>query len=227
MTVEEPGVGTRAWGRADDRARHVGSAHPAPEGGQAVGIEGGYAPHMPVLPSGDPKASQAGIEIRPAAPDELDMLSAAFPDRPRVLHEERLLHQEEGHGPYLIAWDRGEPVGHIQVQLPDDRDLDSILEGRGAAWGEDLWVRPEARGRWVGPALMRGLEREARRARAPGVVFFVGVDQGYAAARAIYRWMGWRERHAEPFIESATLERDDGGSDVYVEVITMWEKRLA
>ncbi|MGZ8619334.1 MAG: GNAT family N-acetyltransferase [Actinomycetota bacterium] len=106
-------------------------------------------------------ASDVGIEVRPAATSELDVLCAAFPDRPRVLHEERLFHQIEGHGPYLIAWFRGEPVGHIQLQLPDERDLDSMLEGRGAAWGEDLWVRPDARGRWIGPVLMRALETEA------------------------------------------------------------------
>ncbi|MGZ5288975.1 MAG: N-acetyltransferase family protein [Actinomycetota bacterium] len=171
-------------------------------------------------------ASDVGIEVRPAATSELDVLCAAFPDRPRVLHEERLFHQIEGHGPYLIAWFRGEPVGHIQLQLPDERDLDSMLEGRGAAWGEDLWVRPDARGRWIGPVLMRALETEARRAGVSRTAFFVGVDRGYTAARVIYRWMGWRERRSEPFIESATLPRDDGGTDVYVEMVTLWEKDL-
>jgi GNAT superfamily N-acetyltransferase len=173
-----------------------------------------------------PSDRPTGIDVRVAGLDELDVLCAAFPDRPRVLHEERLLHQENGHGPYLIAWMDGEPVGHLQLQLPDERDLDSMLEGRGAAWAEDLWVTPEARGRWAGPALMRTLEGEARRAGVARVVFFAGIDEGYAAARAIYGWMGWRERRPEPFIESATLPRDDGGADVYVEILTMWEKDL-
>jgi GNAT superfamily N-acetyltransferase len=189
-----------------------------------------YAPAMPPCPSGDPDESMASdvdIEVRPADPRQLDELCAAFPDRPRLLHEERLIHQEQGHGPYLIAWLRGEPVGHIQLQLPDDRDLDSMLEGRGAAWGEDLWVTPTARGRWAGPALMRALEAEARRAGVPRIVFFVGIDRGYAAARAIYTWMGWRERRREPFIESGTLPRDDGRTDVYLELLTLWEKSLA
>lgn len=166
------------------------------------------------------------LEVRPARPGELDELCAAFPDRPRVLHEERLGHQEAGHGRYLIAWLDDEPVGHIELQFPDERDLDSMLEGRGAAWVEDLWVTPSARGRWIGPALMRRVEREARRSEIPRLVFFAGTHQGYAAARAIYSWMGWRERRPEPFIESATLARDDGGSDVYTEVLTMWEKDL-
>ena len=164
--------------------------------------------------------------MRPAKPDEIDMLCAAFPARPRVLHEERLLHQEIGHGSYLIAWLDGEPVGHIQLQLPDERDLDSVLEGRGGAWGEDLWVTPAARGRWIGPALLRRLEIEARRAGVFRVVFFAGVDHRYSAGRAIYAWMGWRERRHEPFIESGTLQRDDGGHDVYLELMTMWEKEL-
>ena len=166
------------------------------------------------------------LEVRRATAGELDVLCAAFPDRPRMLHEERLLHQQDGHGPYLIAWLEGEAVGHVQLQLPDERDLDSMLEGRGAAWGEDLWVTPSARGRWIGPALMRGLEMEARGAAVARMVFFAGIDDGYAAARAIYTWMGWRERLPEPFIESATLPRDDGGSDVYLEMLTMWEKDL-
>ena len=154
------------------------------------------------------------------------MLAAAFPDRPLALHEERLLHQDDGHGPYLVAWLEGEPVGHVQLQLPDERDLDSMLEGRGAAWGEDLWVKPSARGRWIGPALMRRLEMEARRAGQERIVLFAGIDRGYAAARAIYAWMGWRERRPEPFIESGTLPRDDGGSDMYLDVLTLWEKDL-
>ena len=189
----------------------------------------GYAAAMSESSSRDPAsgiATDVGIEVRPAASWELDLLCAAFPDRPRLLHEERLVHQEQGHGPYLVAWLRGEPVGHIQLQLPDERDLDSMLEGRGAAWGEDLWVRPDARGRWIGPVLMRALEAEARRAGVPRIVLFVGIDRGYAAARAIYRWMGWRERRSEPFIESATLPRDDGGVDSYVETVTLWEKDL-
>jgi GNAT superfamily N-acetyltransferase len=165
-------------------------------------------------------------QIRRAAPSELDVLCAAFADRPRGLHEERLLHQEDGHGPYLIAWLEGEPVGHVQLQLPDERDLDSMLEGRGAAWGEDLFVTPTARGRWIGPALMRSLEREARAAGIDRLIFFVGIDRGYAAARAIYAWMGFRQRRPEPLIESATLPREDGGSDVYVETVTIWEKDL-
>jgi hypothetical protein len=52
------------------------------------------------------------------------------------------------------------------------------------------------------------------------------VRDDYVAARAIYGWMGWSERRSEPFIESGTLERDDGGADAYVEVVTMWEKDL-
>lgn len=167
-----------------------------------------------------------GLEVRRATQGQLNVLCAAFPERPRVLHEERLLHQDHGHGPYLIAWLNGEPVGHIQLQLPDERDLDSMLEGRGAAWGEDLWVTPSARGRWIGPALMRSMETEARRARVERLVFFVGIGPDYAAARAIYTWMGWRERRSEPFIEAARLLRDDGGSDAYLEVLTMWEKDL-
>ncbi len=169
----------------------------------------------------------SGLQVRRARRGELDALCVAFPDRPRTLHEERLIHQEDGHGPYLIAWLEGEPVGHVQLQLPDERDLDSMLEGRGAAWGEDLWVTPSARGRWIGPRLMRGLEMEARQAGVARMVFFAGIDDGYAAARAIYTWMGWRERLQEPFIESATLPRDDGGSDIYLEVLTLWEKDLS
>ncbi len=170
--------------------------------------------------------SSPKLEVRPGTLEELDVLCAAFPDRPRVLHEERVLHQEDGHGPYLIAWLDGEPVGHVQLQLPDERDLDSMLEGRGGAWAEDFWVTPSARGRWIGPALMRAVEMEARSARVARMVFFAGVGHDYAAARAIYRWMGWQERRGEPFIESATLPRDNGGNDVYLEVVTMWEKDL-
>ncbi|HEY1332236.1 MAG TPA: GNAT family N-acetyltransferase [Actinomycetota bacterium] len=167
----------------------------------------------------------AGLEVRRARREELDVICAGFPGRARTLHEQRLSQQEDGYGPYLIAWLGDEPVGHIQLQLPDERDLDSMLEGRGAAWAEDLWVQPSARGRWIGPALMRAMEAEARDIGVKRLVFFVGISPDYAAARAIYRWMGYRER-PEPFIESATVPHGDGDVRVYVEVVTMWDKDL-
>ena len=52
---------------------------------------------------------------------------------------------------------------------------------------------------------MRGMEIEARHAGVARLVFFVGIDPGYAAARAIYTWMGWRERRPEPFMESGSF----------------------
>jgi GNAT superfamily N-acetyltransferase len=166
------------------------------------------------------------LRIRRAEPAELEELCSAFPARPQALHEERLWMQEQGHGTYLIAWLDGRPVGHIEVQFPDERDLDSMLEGRGGAWGEDLWVDPSARGRWIGPALMRSMEREARSAGARRLVFFAGIDTSFAAARAIYRWMGWSERSPEPLIESA-LRPGLGGDEPYLEIVTLWEKELS
>jgi GNAT superfamily N-acetyltransferase len=208
------GHGPRAHGASRMMVSHTVSPLFDPAGGTEDG-----GPNMTATDR------SPGFEIHPARADELDAISAAFPDRPRSLHEERFLQQEDGHGPYLIAWLGSEAVGHIQLQLPDERDLDAMLEGRGAAWAEDLWVNAPARGRWIGPALMRTMEREARRAGVERLVFFAGIGPHFAAARAIYRWMRWHER-PEPFIESATLQRDDGGLDVYVEVVTMWEKDL-
>jgi GNAT superfamily N-acetyltransferase len=165
------------------------------------------------------------LAVRPLSREDLAMVCEALPRRVAWLHEERLTQQEEGHGPYLIAWLGDRAVGHIQLQLPDERDLDAMLEARGAAWAEDLWVVPEARGRWAGPALMRHLEAEARRAGVRRVVFFAGVDAGYAAARAIYRWMGWRERPGR-FVESARIPGRDDREHPIVEVVTMWEKEV-
>jgi GNAT superfamily N-acetyltransferase len=167
----------------------------------------------------------AGPEVRPLSREDLALVCEALPARAAWLHEERLAQQEGGHGPYLVAWFDGRPVGHVQLQLPHERDLDAMLESRGAAWAEDLWVAPEARGRWAGPTLMRHLEAEARRARIDRVVFFAGVAEGYAAARAIYRWMGWRERPGR-FVESALIPDEDGRDRPVVEIVTMWEKEV-
>jgi GNAT superfamily N-acetyltransferase len=175
----------------------------------------------------DARASEgATVEIRWASAEDLPAIAVAFPGRAESLHEERLAHQEAGHGPYLIAWLDGAPAGHVQLQLPDERDLDAMLEGRGAAWVEDLWVEPTGRGRWIGPALMRTVEEDARRAGVSRLVFFAGVHAGYAAARAIYAWMGWREARPEPFIESSTVPDGHGDDTPYVEVVTMWTKRV-
>jgi GNAT superfamily N-acetyltransferase len=85
-------------------------------------------------------------------------------------------------GRLLLLEDRGEPVGcgGFRVLAP------------GVAEGRRLWVRPSARGKGLGGALVRALLDEAR---AAGLVTFrlETLPGEMAVALALYRRLGFRE----------------------------------
>ena len=78
--------------------------------------------------------------------------------------------------------------------MHNDRDVDEMLEARGYALVEDLYVEEAFRRRGAARALMEVLERVAREAGMPGVILDTGVDEPFAAARALYASLGYRDQ---------------------------------
>jgi GNAT superfamily N-acetyltransferase len=149
---------------------------------------------------------------------------AQLPLRSRSQHARRLEAQIDGTYRYLIAWVGGRAIGHVGVGFPDDRRIDEVIEWRGRALVDDLYVDPAHRRRGIGRALMTRLEHEALAAGLREVGLDTGLDDGYAPARALYADLGY-ERIGDPYIVSARMPPDARPS-IFLEILAIWTKRL-
>jgi ribosomal-protein-alanine N-acetyltransferase len=165
------------------------------------------------------------IDIHPLREEEVDLVVEAFPHRTPLQHRSRFDRQIRGDFTYLIAWEADTPVGHVGIDWPDDRELVTTLEGHDHPSVHDLAVLPPHRRRGIGRALMIELERRVRERGMRGIRLDTGLDEGYAAARSLYRSLGYMELPRSLHVESF---RFPGGrvEDLYLEVLTVWEKRL-
>ena len=99
-----------------------------------------------------------------------------------------------------------------------------MIEWRGRALVDDLYVDPAHRRRGIGRALMKRLEEEAHSAGMTGIGLDTGLDDGYAAARALYAGLGY-ERESGPYIVSARMP-PDARPPIFLEILAIWTKRL-
>jgi GNAT superfamily N-acetyltransferase len=175
---------------------------------------------MPRLPR-----PPARIDIHPLRDDELVVVSNVLPHRSPMQHRSRFERQERGAFTYLIAWEEGVPVGHVGIDWPDERELTRMLEARRRPVVHDLEVLSAHRGRGTGRALMVELERRVRERALPAVRLGTGIDEGYAAARNLYRSLGYVELPRSLYLESSRFP-GDRAEDFFLEVLTIWEKRL-
>jgi GNAT superfamily N-acetyltransferase len=166
----------------------------------------------------------ADVDVHALELHEVERVVEQLPGRSRTQHERRLDAQRNGKYRYLIAWIDGVAVGHVGVGFPDDARIDELVEWRGLALVDDLYVLPPARGRGIGRVLMEMLEAEVRAAGMPGIGLDTGIDDGYAAARALYRDLGYEEVTG-PFLVSARMPAD-AAVPVFVEILTVWTKRF-
>jgi ribosomal protein S18 acetylase RimI-like enzyme len=112
----------------------------------------------------------------------------------------------------------------VGLAFPDDRRIDELCEWRGRPFVEDLWVAPRCRRLGIGPALMLHLETAAREAGVPEIALDAGTSPSYAAARRLYRRLGYVER-PEPYVISARPP-PEAGPVTWCDVVTMWTKPL-
>ena len=127
------------------------------------------------------------IVVRPFDRSDLDAVIADLPARAPEMHRRRLIQQEHGDSVWFIAWLDGHAIGFVGVGMHNDRDVDEMLEARGYALVEDLYVEEAYRRRGAGEAI----ERVARESGMPGMILDTGVDESFAAARALYASLGY------------------------------------
>jgi GNAT superfamily N-acetyltransferase len=163
----------------------------------------------------------AGFEIRAPIEDELDAICRGLPERAAELHAERVERQQRGDFAYLIAWVDGEAVGHVGVWWSGMQEPEEFVERFGCAQVHDLQVRASHRGLGLGRSLMLALEERAVERGEHTIGLGSGLDDGYAAARSLYRSLAYIEVPGSLFIESSP-----GSGGIYLEILTYWLKEL-
>jgi GNAT superfamily N-acetyltransferase len=166
------------------------------------------------------------IDVHVLRRDELQVVSRFLTHRSQAHHRDRLAKQDRGTFAYLIAWRGTEPVGHVGIDWPDDRRAERCVESGNRAIVRDLKVVPARRNEGIGRVLMLDLERRVRERGLAEIGLSTGVDEGYAAARHLYRALGYVEVPDTLHIESLRLPSDQTTS-IYLEIVSDWTKFTA
>jgi GNAT superfamily N-acetyltransferase len=178
---------------------------------------------MPVSPTFR-RCRSADVEIHPISEEELGAVCRDLDDRPATVHRERLELQERGGFLYLIAWSGDRAIGHVFVGW-SARDVVHWIERRTEPWIRDLAVIREHRRLGAGRALMERAEEEVLSRGFRWLWFDTGIDDGYAAARALYEEMGYR-RASGNFVISARIPAGVESDRAWVDVVFPMTKRL-
>jgi len=119
------------------------------------------------------------------------------------------LHQ--GDGSYLVAWEDGEPVGHLHLAMTEPPEL------------QDLEVRDVARGRGIATALIA--EAESRCAERGWERVRVAVSVDNPRARRLYERLGYEDVGIPPRRVTGTVQLRAGPLEVDDTLLTL-EKAL-
>jgi GNAT superfamily N-acetyltransferase len=163
------------------------------------------------------------IVVRPLDASDLEAVIAGVTARTPEQFRRRLTEQESGDVAWFIAWFEGRAIGFVGVGFHNDRDIDEMLEARGYALVEDLFVEEAYRRRGAARALMEALERVARAEGMPGVILDTGVDGYFAAARALYASLGYQDQGG---IYLGGWSDPDRPGVHFVDPLTIWVKRF-
>jgi GNAT superfamily N-acetyltransferase len=150
-------------------------------------------------------------EVRRLERVDLEALNATRPSWNAREYERRLSEQDRSLAVQLVAWVDQVAVGAGMLVLPGNEEWSESAYRETCPEIRDLGVGAAWRRRGIGRALIDGLEDEARATGATRIGLGVGLDADYQAARSLYERLGYRFAHG-PFVNAASLERDDGTS---------------
>jgi GNAT superfamily N-acetyltransferase len=155
--------------------------------------------------------------------DDLPAVVAGLGSRAPDVFRRRLHEQAEGGLTCFVAWLGETPIGYVGVNINDDRSPEEMIEARGYALVEDLFVEEPYRRRGVARALMLALEAHARSKGMPGVILDTGTTDYFAAARALYRSLGYVD---EDNVYLGGWSDPDHPGVHFVDPLTTWLKRF-
>jgi GNAT superfamily N-acetyltransferase len=151
----------------------------------------------------------AAFEVHRLAPSEVDRLQRDAPSWNTREYERRLRAQERGWMVQVAAWSGERAIGHGMVLFPAHPEWSASAHRERCCEIRDLATADAWRRRGVATAMMRELEAAVREHGFERVGLSVGADEGYEAARVMYRALGYRHAHG-PMISSTVLEGEDG-----------------
>jgi GNAT superfamily N-acetyltransferase len=149
------------------------------------------------------------VDVRRLTPAEVGRLQAAMPSWNVHEYDDRVAYQARGLAVQLVAWSDDEPLGRGMLVLPGHPEWSASAFRETCPEIRDLAVVATAQRQGVGSALIAALEREAIEAGFDRIGLMVGLDDDYAAARAVYERRGYRFAHG-PLISGGRLATDDG-----------------
>jgi GNAT superfamily N-acetyltransferase len=165
------------------------------------------------------------IDVHALRREELEVVSRFLAHRSPAHHRDRLAQQDRGTFTYLVAWSGDEPLGHVGIGWPDDRHPERRLQWGNRAIVHDLEVVSARRNEGIGRMLMLELEKRVRERGLAGIGLSTGLDEGYAAARHLYRALGYAEVPDTLHVESLRLPSDQT-TGIYLEIVSDWTKTL-
>jgi GNAT superfamily N-acetyltransferase len=141
------------------------------------------------------------VEIRPITETEPALLEKRFPQGGTAKHAERFLRQQKEEVVYLIAWHRGQPVGHALLKWSGAQDIRVTWQLRVACPDvEDLFVHEELRSQGIGSQLLRFAERLAWERGYTHIGLSVGATTNEPALR-LYGHLGYQDSHFGEYTE--------------------------
>lgn len=150
------------------------------------------------------------VDVRPVAPEDVPLIDAAMPRRVPGTHWHRWESQRRGESVYLIAWQDGVPVGHLELRWAGTarREVARLLAGVPVL--SDIQVHPDWQSRGIGSRLMEEAERLAAERGYARVGLSVATDN--PRARALYERRGYRDAGIGQY-QSTWLYLDDAGQE--------------
>jgi GNAT superfamily N-acetyltransferase len=134
--------------------------------------------------------SKVATDIRQITETDISLLEQCFPQGGKAKHAERFLRQQRGEAGYLIAWVRGQPVGHALLKWGGAQDIPATRQLCGTCPDiEDLFVLVELRSQSIGSQLIRFAEQLARERGYTQIGLSVGAETN-AQARLLYEHLG-------------------------------------
>lgn len=150
------------------------------------------------------------IDIRQLKQEDLAALNEAIPDR---YHQKRFEAQQAGKSNYLIAWQDGVPVGHVDVKWePESQIVKELVPGCPELNGLSVWP-PEKRSQGIGSELIVCAERLVKEKGYLKVG--LGVDADNEKAKSLYVRLGYKVWSHGIYHDQWTEEGADGTKKVH------------
>jgi GNAT superfamily N-acetyltransferase len=132
------------------------------------------------------------VNVKPLEKHELKSLESAFPFGPPDKHVERFQRQTRGEVLYLIAWFKGNPVGHGLLKWvgADEAHIADFYGGQCPDL-EDLFVLESMRSKGVGRQLLYSAEQIVRQRGYKQIGLGVGIEN--TLAYSLYIQLGYQD----------------------------------